>query len=161
MNEINLKKFPKDKKSKQFTQSSTNQRDLKFDSSDIGCIASYDSDFIAVKKKAFSLPSVATFTNVRYTPSNYPVNGVTNLLDAEIGVYVNKCLGEGKKINVAEFISRFNDRYCEAVKLVSIESIDLYRRKIKEQDEETLKDTNVRDDTYPSDGQKQEVDLQL
>lgn len=142
---------------KDYVQPNLNIKYEKNSNSDIGAISYHEIDFTAQKKDEYSIPSTACFTDVRYTPASFPVNGVTNLLSAEIGIYVNKCLDAGKKVDIAEFIARFNARYHAVVKIVSIQAIDVYKRRIKELEKSTT--TNIKRDRRPDN--KQAIELEL
>ena len=67
------------------------------------------------------------------------------------GIYINLC----EPIDIKEFIARFNNN-SDSVKLVSIQSIDLYMRRIKELDE---KSTQIKNDRHPDNEQSIELEL--
>ena len=69
-------------------------------------------------------PTQVCFTNVTYTPSSYPRNGVIRLLGGESHVHINRCLRDNIQFDHQKFIDSFNGKY-EAVEIISIQSINI------------------------------------
>lgn len=102
----------------------------------IGRIHLQEIDFVAEKQGTGSIPSTACFADIQYTPESYSKKKLIGQLTIEITAYVNSCIAASKKVDIKEFIARFNNN-SDSVKLVSIQSIDLYMRRIKERDEKS------------------------